>query len=80
MEARPLYERAAVLFSQSGQASQALYARVSETPADESINAPAKILELTQTLQRPEAQDPATQLRILTIRGGLETNYDAGRL
>ncbi len=76
-EAQPLYEQAAHLFAGQGRYSQLLYAKVSEVPVDESVSAPAKILELTQMLQRPEAQDPATRLRILTIRGGLEINYDA---
>ena len=38
-----------------------------------------KIVQLTQDLRRPEAEDAETRLRILTIRGMLETNYDAAQ-
>jgi CHAT domain-containing protein len=77
-EARPDYGEAAKLFRQEGKLAKALYAEVSEIPADESTSSRANILHLTQVLAWPEAQDPATRLRILTIRGMLETNYDAG--
>ncbi len=77
-EAKPIYAQGAKLFAQEGQTSKALYAAVSEVPADESSNIPAKILYLTKALAMPEAQIAETKLRILTIRGMLETNYDAG--
>jgi hypothetical protein len=35
------------------------------------------ILKLTQDLTLPAARDPETRLRILTIRGMIEVNYDA---
>jgi hypothetical protein len=41
------------------------------------VSVPATLWALTQDLARPEAADPETRLRILTIRGVLETNYDA---
>ena len=41
------------------------------------MSIPATLWALTQDLARPEAADPETRLRILTIRGMLETNYDA---
>jgi CHAT domain-containing protein/tetratricopeptide (TPR) repeat protein len=78
-EARPLYAGAAKLFRQDGEPAKALYAEVSEIPADESMSGAKNILRLTEALSRPEAQAPATRLRILTIRGMIETNYDAGQ-
>ena len=41
------------------------------------MSIPATLWALTQDLARPEAADPETKLRILTIRGMLETNYNA---
>lgn len=41
--------------------------------------APAKILGLTQDLEKPQSQDPERKICILTIRGTLETNYDAAQ-
>ncbi len=76
-EASPYYADAAKLFRRQGKKEKALYAEVSEIPADESTSAPANILHLTQALAWPEAQASATRLRILTIRGMQETNYDA---
>lgn len=76
-EARPVYAKAAALFTTAHQPAKALYASVSEIPADESTSAATNILHLTQVLNSPAGQDPATKLRILTIRGMLETNYDA---
>ena len=76
-EARPFYAQAANLFHQKGQLTKALYAEVSEIPADESMSIPASILHLDEVLTEPAGQDPTTKLRILTIRGMLEINYDA---
>ena len=76
-EARPVYARAAELFTTAHQPAKALYASVSEIPSDESTSAATNILRLTQALNTPGGHDPATKLRILTIRGMLETNYDA---
>lgn len=76
-EARPFYQYAAQLFSAHGQSAQALYATVSEIPADESVSAAANILRLSEALKKPEAQEPGTKLRILTILGTLEINYNA---
>lgn len=76
-EAQPIYAKASQLFKFQNRPSKALYAAVSEIPADESVSAPATILKLTQDLAKPEAQDPETKLRILTISGMLQTNYNA---
>lgn len=76
-EATPFYTRAAAKFSKQDEPSKALYATVSEIPADETVSAPTYILRLTNDLQKPEAQEPETRLRILTILGMVETNYNA---
>lgn len=78
-DAQPLFLKAEQLFIQQHNPSKALYAKVSQIPPDESGSIPAKILGLTQDLEKGEAQDPETRLRILTIRGMLETNYDAAQ-
>ncbi|RSL18680.1 CHAT domain-containing protein [Edaphobacter aggregans] len=75
--AQPLYKQAEAKFEQQGQLSKALYARVSQIPPNESANSPLTIVSLTQDLARPEAAEPEIRLRILTIRGMLETNYNA---
>ncbi len=75
--AQPLYERARIGFLQQHQPAKALYAEVSKIPVDtEHSNVPTELALLTADLQRPEASDPRTKLRILEILGMLETNYD----
>ena len=78
--AEPLYRQAEVQFIQRHQLSRALYARVSEMPAhsESSMSVPAQIALLTNDLALPEAQEPETRLRVLTILGMLEVNYDSG--
>ncbi len=76
-EAQPLYAKAERLFESQHQSSKALYAQVSQVHPNESVCVPTTILRLTEDLQKPEAQDEETKLRILTIRGMLQTNYDA---
>jgi CHAT domain-containing protein len=78
--AEPLYRQAELQFAQRHQPSRALYARVSEMPAhsESSTSVPAQIAQLTNDLALPEAQEPETRLRALTILGMLEVNYDAG--
>ena len=79
IEAEPLYHRAEMFFVRHGKASKALYAQVSQIPPNaEASSLPATIWTLTQDLQRPEATDPETRLRILVILGMTEINYDAG--
>ncbi|HEV2395992.1 MAG TPA: CHAT domain-containing tetratricopeptide repeat protein [Candidatus Sulfotelmatobacter sp.] len=77
--AEPLYRKAELEFTQRRQLSKALYARVSEMPAhsESSTTIPSQIALLRHDLDLPEAQDPETRLRILTILGMLEANYDA---
>jgi CHAT domain-containing protein len=78
--AEPLYRQAEAQFIQRHQLSKALYACVSEMPAhsESSTSVPAQIAQLTRDLALPEAQEPETRLRILTILGMLEVNYDSG--
>ena len=78
-EAKPLYAEAAKQFREKGQNDTALYAEISEIPADESTSLGIQLLKLNEALTKPEAQKPATRLRILTIKGMLEINYDAGQ-
>lgn len=80
IQAASLYHQAEVKFEQSHQLSKALYARVSEMPAhsEGATSVPTQIALLRDDLLLPEARDPETRLRILTILGMLETNYDAG--
>jgi CHAT domain-containing protein len=78
-EARPLYMRAEQLFTYQGKRSKALYARISQIPPDETVSVRQNILKLTEFLATPEARDPETKLRILTVRGMLEVNYDAAQ-
>ena len=77
--AAPLYRQAELQFNQKGQFSKALYARVSEIPArsESSTSFPAQIASLRHDLQLPAAQYPETRLRVLTILGMLEVNYDS---
>ena len=77
--AEPLYQRAELEFTQRHQLSRALYARVSEMPAlsESSTTIPSQIARLQYVLGLPEARNPETRLRILTILGMLEANYDA---
>jgi len=77
-DAQPMYKKAETAFLQEHRLDQALYAHVSQIPADETGSVEAKILQLSEDLNRPEAKSEDTYLRILTIREMLETNYDAG--
>ena len=76
-DALPLYRKAQQLFVAQHNSSKALYAEVSQIPPDESVSIRQTILRLDRDLATPEAQDPETKLRILTIRGMQEVNYDA---
>ncbi len=78
--AAPLYRQAELQFIKEHQPSKALYARVSQMPAhsESTTTLPSQIATLRHDLTLPEAHDAETRLRILTILGMLETNYDAG--
>ncbi len=78
--AAPLYRSAEIQFTQQHLLSKALYARVSQIPArsESSTTFPQQIAVLRHDLTLPAAGDRETRLRILTILGMLEVNYDAG--
>jgi hypothetical protein len=78
-EAAPLYKQAEALFRAQGNQSKVLYAAVSQIPPNESVDIPATIWSLTTDLAHPEATEPETRLRILTVRGILQTNQDAAQ-
>ena len=78
MEAAPLYRQAEQLFSKQNRASEALYAHVSQfIPCAESEPISSLLVELQRDQSLPAARVPETKLRILVIRGMIETNYDA---
>jgi hypothetical protein len=79
INAAPVYHRAELLYQQRNDPAKALYAHVSQVMATSEMSSFApQIASLTDDLQVLAARDPETRLRILTIRGMLETNYDAG--
>jgi CHAT domain-containing protein len=78
-EAAPLYRQAESLFRAQGNQTKALYAAVSQIPPNQSVDIPATIWSLTTDLSQPGASDPETRLRILTVRGILQTNQDAAQ-
>jgi CHAT domain-containing protein len=77
--AEPIYRQAEAEFLRRGGLSRALYARVSQILArsESSTTLPNQIAALRSDLTLPEARDPEIHLRILTVLGMLETNYDA---
>ena len=77
--AAPEYRRAEAIFNRRGDAVNALYARVSQLVPDvETRSAPALIDQVAAYLSQPAAQNPRVRLRILTVLGMVELNYDAG--
>jgi CHAT domain-containing protein len=78
MAAAPLYAKAERLFTIEHRPSEALYAEVSQMiPRAESEPISSLLLELQRDIAMPAAEVPKTKLRILTIQGMIETNYDA---
>jgi CHAT domain-containing protein len=76
--AQPLYADAERRFNAEHKPSEALYAHVSQfIPRAESEPIPPLLVELKRDTSLPAAQDFETKLRILTIEGMIETNYDA---
>jgi CHAT domain-containing protein len=78
MGAAPLYKTAQTGFLRRGDTDHALYAEVSQIPATmESRPLGALIGQTNAMLHRPGANDPRVHLRILTVKGILELEYDA---
>ncbi len=79
LEARPFYARAERLFESRGDQRNALYARISQIPAEtENRNLAELSRELTQQLRQPFLQhDPYLRLRVLVVKGGVDLNLDA---
>jgi tetratricopeptide (TPR) repeat protein len=78
IEAAPLYQKVEELCIQRKDQSCALYARVSQIPANsETASIASQIAQLSADLTLPAARDYRTRLRILGVRGMLEVNYDA---
>lgn len=78
MGAASLYASAETKLRQKGDVARALYAQASQIPARmESRPLPDLIAETSALLTGPGASDPHTRLRILTVKGMLELEYDA---
>jgi hypothetical protein len=80
LAAARVYKQAEVLFQQLGNPASELYAKVSQAPAE--IESSTRSLSdwlalLNRDLTLPGAADPDTRLRILEVKGQIETNYDA---
>ena len=76
--AAPYYAQAEVLFKNRHDSRHALYARVSQIPVRTQNTEQLTLLHEVDTyLRLPEAADPEIRLRILTIRGIVENNYDS---
>lgn len=72
------FHQAEIKFTAERNDSKALYAQVSQIPAQaEATSLSDTIYALTQDLKKPEAADSETRLRILEVRGMIENNYDA---
>jgi len=80
LAAAPLYKQAEALFHHQGNAARELYAHVSQFPA-EIESSPRSLSDWLQLVNHelgvPAAADPDTRLRILEVKGQIETNYDA---
>ncbi len=78
IDAAPIYKQAETLCLQRNDPSCALYSHVSQIPAtSETTSIASQISQLSSDLELPAARDYETKLRILTVRGMLEVNYDA---
>jgi CHAT domain-containing protein len=76
--AAPIFHQAEIKFTAERSGSKALYAHVSQIPAQaETTSLSDTIYALTQDLKKPGAADPETRLRILEVQGMIENNYDA---
>ena len=78
-DAQPLYAKAEHLFDSQREPSKAIYAAISQLPPDESVSLRSNILRVREALELPAAQDAETRLRLLTVLGGFEIDYDAAQ-
>ena len=79
ISAAPLYKRAEEEFRKEGHAGKALYAEASQIPAIMgSQPLPALITRANYLLKESAANKPDVRLRILSVKGMLELEYDAG--
>lgn len=78
LEAQPFYARAERLFESRGDQRNALYARISQIPAEaENQNLAALSQELARQLRQPLLQhDRYLRLRVLVVKGGVDLNLD----
>ena len=78
-DAAPLYGQAEKLFLAEGRQIQS--SLCTRQPTDSRrmspLSLPGTIDKLIEDLSKPEAQDNETRLRILTVLGTIENNYDA---
>jgi CHAT domain-containing protein len=79
LEAQPLYKRAEQLFQAKGDARDALYARVSQIPAETgSTNLAERSQYLARELRAHGANsDPYLRLRLLVVKGQVDVDLDA---
>jgi hypothetical protein len=78
IDAAPLYQKVEERCRERNDQSCALYARVSQIPANsETASIASQIAQLSKDLTLPAARDYRTRLRVLSVRGMLEVNYDA---
>jgi hypothetical protein len=79
-QAAPLYQTPEVRFRTRKDNARALYAEASQLPAImESRPLPDLIAYAKRLLKQPGAQEPHTHLRILTVEGMLDLEYDAAQ-
>jgi CHAT domain-containing protein len=79
LEAQPLYAKAERLFEARGDRRNALYARISQIPAEtENTNLADLSQQLAQELRKPGlTRDPYLRLRLLVVKGEVDLNLDA---
>jgi CHAT domain-containing protein len=78
LEAQPFFARAERLFEGRGDRRNALYARISQIPAEtESQNLADLARELAGELRTPSVEhDPYLRLRLLVVKGEVDLNLD----
>lgn len=79
LEAQPLYKRAQQLFAAKGDTRNALYARISQIPAESgTTNLAEQSQYLANELRTHGAKnDPYLRLRLLVVKGEIDLDLDA---